>query len=112
MLPSAIEHLTRALGDDSFEGVGEAVRVALPACLAVGDDVEPEPVLLSDRHDGGVVVGLVEPRIVDPPERVVVDPDRDVPVEPGAIDQPARLAPTPDERGGQDRQRSGHGVLQ
>jgi hypothetical protein len=52
---------------DAGERRRKPVRVALAALLAVGDDVQSGPLLVPDRHQRGVVLGLLQILRVDPP---------------------------------------------
>ena len=66
--PRAVHRLARMLVVDTFERVGEMVRVALAPRLSVGDDVEPRPLLVEYGEEDGVIDRLVEKRRGGPPE--------------------------------------------
>jgi hypothetical protein len=74
--PRAIDGYSGPVDVDAVERDGEAVGVALPADFAIGDDVEPDALLLVHRQRDGVVVGLGEVVAVDPPEVAGADPHR------------------------------------
>ena len=59
-VPGAVERDAGIVDVDPFERGGEAVRIALAADLAVGDDVEPRLLLRLDREHGRVVLRLGE----------------------------------------------------
>ena len=65
---AAVEGRPGIVDVDAVEGRGEAVRVALAAHLAVGDDVESGALLVDDGEDRGVVLGLLKPFGGDPPQ--------------------------------------------
>ena len=98
---AAIEGRSRIVDVDAFEGGGEAVRVALPAHLAVGDDVEAGPLLVDDGEHGGVVLGLFEPFRGDPPQLGGAHPRWEPTGQLGAVDQPVRLGVRTHQRGRQ-----------
>ena len=103
--PRAVDGLSGAVDVDAVERGREAVRVALAADLAVGDDVESDALLLVHGEGDGVPLGFGEVLLVDPPQVVGADPHGQVAVESLPVDQPRRLGPAADERGGQDRER-------
>ena len=94
---AAVEGGAGIVDVDTLQGRGEAVRVALPPHLAVGDDVEPGAFLVDDGKHGGVVLGLVEPLRGDAPQLGGADPRREAAGELGAVDQPIRLGVGADE---------------
>ena len=53
---------------DPVERRGEAVRVALAAHLAIGDDVDAGPLHVADREQRRVVLRLLEPGFGHPPD--------------------------------------------
>jgi hypothetical protein len=66
-MAAAVERRSRVVDVDTGQRGREPVRVALAALLAVGDDVEPGPLLVSDRDQRGVILGLLQVLRVDPP---------------------------------------------
>jgi hypothetical protein len=66
-MAAAVKRGSRVVDVDAGERGREPVRVALAALLAVGDDVEPRPLLVSDRDQRGVILGLLQVLRVDPP---------------------------------------------
>ena len=57
---AAVERRSRIVDVDAGQGRREAVRIALPTRLAVGDDVQSGPLLVADREQRRVVLGLLE----------------------------------------------------
>ena len=104
-LPGAVQALAVTGSVDAVERVDEAVGVALAPHLAVGDDVEPGAHLFEHRQLGGIALRFAEELVGHPPQRVALDAHGQVAVEVVLVDQPARLAPAPDERGRQHRER-------
>ena len=95
---AAVERGPRVVDVDAVQRGGEAVGVALPAHLAVGEDVEPGPFLVADGEDGGVVLGLLQPLRGDPPQLAGPHPRREAAGQPRPVDQPVRLGVRTDER--------------
>ena len=60
-MAAAVERRAGIVDVDALERGGEAVRVALAAHLAVGDDVEPGALLVADGEQRRVVLRLLEP---------------------------------------------------
>ena len=75
---------------DAVERGGEAVGVAFPAHLAVGDDVDAGALHVADRQQRGVVLRLRQIGLGDAPQLVHAHARHRV-LEHGAIDQPVRL---------------------
>src|SRR5215211_9319567 len=67
-MPAAIQRRAGVLDVDALERGREAVRVALAAHLAVGDDVQPGALLVGDRQPRRVVLGLLEIGRIDAPQ--------------------------------------------
>ena len=99
-MPAAIEGGARVVHVHALERGGEAVRVALAAHLAVGDDVQPCPFLVGDRQTCGVVLSLLEIARVDPPQLRRAHTRRKALAQPLPVDQPVRLRVRTDEAGG------------
>jgi hypothetical protein len=59
-MSTAIQRRSRIVDVDPFEGSREAVRVALSAHFAVGDEIEPRAFLVSDRKYCGVILRLFQ----------------------------------------------------
>ena len=55
-MTTAVERGAGVIDIDAIERGGEAVGVALPADLTVGNDVEPRALLVADGEDSGVVL--------------------------------------------------------
>ena len=95
----AVRRLSRVIEVDAFERGGKAIGVALPALLAVGDDVEPGALLVADGEQRGVVLRRFKLLRIDQP-KVVCAHARHLLGKPRAIDQPFRLRIGADESGG------------
>ena len=98
---AAVERRPRVVDVDAREGGREPVGVALAALLAVGQDVEAGPLLVMDRDERGVILGLLEVLRVDPPQLRRAHPGREPVAEPGAVDEPVRLRVGADEARGE-----------
>jgi hypothetical protein len=59
-MPAAIQGRARVFDIDALERGREAVGVALPTHLAVGDDVQTGTLLVGNREPRGVILGLLE----------------------------------------------------
>ena len=103
---AAVQRRARVVDVDALERGGEAVRVALAAHLAVGDDVEPGALLVGDRQPRRVVLGLLQVRRVDAPQLARAHARREAVAQPLAVDQPVRLRVGADEARG-DRVHAG-----
>ena len=90
---------------DALERGGEAIRVALPPDLAVGEDVEPRRLLRADRQQRRVVLRFAKPRLPHPPQLARPHAGREAAGQALAVDQPIGLRIAADERGGKE-----HGV--
>ena len=66
-MAAAAEHRAGVLEIDALQRGGEAVRVALAANLAVGDDVQAGAFLIANGEQGGVVLSLFQPFRSDAP---------------------------------------------
>ena len=75
---------------DAVERGGEAVGVAFPAHLAVGDDVDAGALHVADRQQRGVVLRLRQIGLRHAPQLVHAHPRHRV-LEHGAIHQPVGL---------------------
>ena len=98
-MAAAVERGAGIVDVDAVERGGEAVRIALAAHLAVGDDVEPGALLLADGENGGVVLRLLEPFRRDAPQLLRPHARREAAGELLAVDQPVGLRVGADERG-------------
>jgi hypothetical protein len=96
-MTASIERGSRMFDVDPGEYRGEAIRVALPADLAVGDDVESHAHLVGYSHRSGVVLGLREEVVVDSPELTRTDSRWKPCGEASAVDQPFGLGIAADE---------------
>jgi hypothetical protein len=90
-MAAAVERRARVVDVDAVERRGEAIGVALPAHLAVGDDVEPGALLVGDRQPRRVVLGLLEVGRIDPPQLARADARGEPLAQPLAVDQPVWL---------------------
>ena len=90
-LAAAIERGAGIVEIDAVERCREAVRIALPPHLAVGDDVEAGFFLVADGEQGGVVHRLIEPFGRDPPQFRRPHPRRKAAGQLRPVDQPVRL---------------------
>ena len=86
---------------DPGERVREAVRVALAADLAVGDQIDSGPFHVVHGQDGRIVLSLFEMLRRDPPELAGERARRQAFGETLAVDQPVRLRIAPDDRRGE-----------
>src|SRR2546430_16982533 len=93
----AVERAAGMVDVGAFERRGEAIRVALAADLAVGDDVEPRTLLRADGEHGGVVLRLGKIRLGHAPELFRAHARRETPCQLLAVDQPVRLRITANE---------------
>ena len=100
---AAVERGAGVVEVDAGERVGEAVGVALAPHLAVGDDVEPGPLLVADREQRRVVLRLLEPLRVDPPQLERPHAGREARGELLAVDEPVGLGVGADEARGKCR---------
>ncbi len=98
-VPAAVQRGARVVDVDALERGGEAVRVALAAHLAVGDDVQPGALLVGDRQPRRVVLRLLEIARIDPPQLRRPHARREAPAQLLAVDQPVRLRVGADEAG-------------
>src|SRR5262249_21810650 len=80
----------------------EPVGVALPADLAVGDDVQARVLLRPDGQQRRVLMRLFQVLRVHPPQLTGPDPGREPGAEPLPVDQPVRLRVAAPERGGEE----------
>src|SRR5687768_13024268 len=90
-MPGAVERAAGVVDVHALEGGGEAVRVALAAGLAVGDDVEARRLLRADGEHRGIVLSLFQKILVDAPELSGAHARREAPGELLAVDQPLGL---------------------
>ena len=90
-VPAAVERGPRVVDVDAVERGREAVRVALAAHLAVGDDVQARALLVEDRQPRRVVLGLLDPRRVDTPQLARPHARREAGTELVAVEQPRGL---------------------
>ena len=87
-MPAAVERGAVIVHVDPLERGRKAVRVTLPPHLAVGDDVQSGALLLVDRHQGRIVLRLVQPVGGHAPQLLRAHPRRKAIREPCAVDQP------------------------
>src|SRR5208282_1366075 len=83
---------------DAFKRSREAVRVALAANFAVGDNVEPSVLLRLDREHGRIVLRPGKIRFRDAPKLFRPNARRKAASELGSIDEPFGLRVGPDQR--------------
>jgi hypothetical protein len=97
LVTRAIERDTGIVEVDAVEGGCEAIGIALPPHLAVGDDVDAGPLHVLDGEAGGVVLGLLEELLWNPPKLARPHPRRQPRSEPFPVDQPVGLRIAPDD---------------
>ena len=105
-MAGAVERDARVVEVDAVECSREAVRVALPAHLAVRDDVHSRELHVPDRDTRRVVLGFLEVLLRDAPQLERAHPRRQPVAEPLAVDQPLGLRVAPDD--GRDERFGGH----
>src|SRR5262249_29304297 len=98
-MSAAVQRGSRIVQIDSFERVREQVRVTLAADLPVGDDVEARILLCLDRHQGGIVLGLLEHGLRDAPELPYAHARRKAARQALSIDEPFWLRIASYQRG-------------
>src|SRR5690348_12982614 len=86
-----VERRSRVVEINTRKRGGEAVRVALPADLSVGDDVEARFFLRLDGQHRSIILSLRQERLRNPPQLTHADPRREAPGQFLAVDQPIRL---------------------
>jgi hypothetical protein len=67
-MAAAVERRPGRLDVGPIERGGKPIGVALAAHLPVGDDVQAGALLIADRQQRGVVLGLLEIARIDPPQ--------------------------------------------
>ena len=92
----------RILVVDAFQCRGETVGVAFAAHLAVGDDVDAGALHVAYGDEGGVVLGLLEPRLRNPPQLLQARARHDL-AQHVAVHQPVWLRVGADDGGLQER---------
>ena len=100
-MAAAIERHARVVDVDAVERGRKAVRVALAADFAVGDDVETGRFLGADGEHRRVVLCLGEQRLRYAPQLARAYARRKTLREPRAVDEPLGLRITADEGGGE-----------
>ena len=104
-LAAAVERGAVIFHVDAVERGGEAVRIALAAHLAIGNDVEPRRLLLTDGDDGGIVPRLLEQLGIDLPQLNRARARGKAAGKLRPVDQPVGLRIRADQRGRQKGQR-------
>jgi len=97
----AVERGSRPVDIDALERGREAVGIAFAPHLAIGDDVEPGAFLGADRQQGGVVLRLLQERLLDAPQLLRPHPRREPAAQLLPVDQPVGLRPGADQAGRQ-----------
>jgi hypothetical protein len=97
----AVDRGTGVVDVHAVEGGGEPVRVAFPADLAVGDDVDAGELEVADREPCGVVLGLLEMLRRDAPDLTGAGAWGQPPAEHRAVDEPVGLRVAADDGRGQ-----------
>src|SRR6185437_3268127 len=105
LVAGAVERDAGVVEVDAVERRREAVRVALTPHLAVGDHVDAGALHVLHREPRRVVLRLLEPLLVDPPQLTGANARRQAVAEALAVDQPVRLRVAPDD-GRDDHARS------
>jgi hypothetical protein len=98
---AAVERRARVVDVDAVQRGREPVGVTLPACLAVGQDVQAGLLLRPDGQQRRVVLRLLQVIRIDPPQLPGPYPWREPAGQPGAVDQPVRLRVAADDLGGE-----------
>ena len=101
LVARAVERDAGVVEVDAVERGREAVGVALPPHLAVGDHVDAGPLHVLDGEAGRVVLGFLEQRLRDAPQLERAHPRRQARSEPLPVDQPVGLGIAPDDGRGQ-----------
>jgi hypothetical protein len=91
LVAGAVEGHARVVEVDPLERRGEAVRVALPPHLPVGDHVHPGELHVAHREAGRVVLRFLQIRLGDTPELAGAHPRGQPVAQPPPVDQPLRL---------------------
>ena len=97
-VPAAVKRGARVVDVHAVQRGREPVGVALPAHLAVGDDVQARVLLRPDGQQRRVLLSLPEVGRIHPPQFQRPGPRREPVGEPLAVDQPVRLRVAADER--------------
>ena len=90
-MPGAVERGAWIIDIDTLERGGEAVRVAFAALLAIGDDIEPGALLVSDSKKCCIVLRLLEKFRSYAPQFPRPHAWREAPGKILPVDQPFRL---------------------
>ena len=98
-MAGAIDRDAGVVEIDAVERGREAVRVALPAHLAVADHVDAGFLHVSDREQRGVVLSLLQEAFFYAPELSRAHARRKAAAEAFAVDQPFRLWIAAHDRG-------------
>jgi len=98
-VPAAVECGSRIFTIYAFKNRGKPVGIALPAYLAVSDDVETRSLLIADCEQGSVVLCLLESFRSDAPQLTCPHTRWEARRKLGAIDQPVGLRIRANERG-------------
>ncbi len=102
-IAGAVHDLGGMLVVDAVERGREAIGVAFPPLLAVGDDVEPGTLLVADREQGRIVLRFLELRLRNAPEVLRAHPRHRF-RQPLPIDQPSGLRVGADQGRGEEHQ--------
>ena len=105
-MAGAVERDARVVEVDAVEGGREAVRVALPPHLPVGDDVDARELHVLHGEPRRVVLGFLEVLLRDPPELERAHARWEPVAEPLTVDQPVGLRVAADD--GRDERFGGH----
>ena len=100
-----VERRPRVVEVEPLERVGEVVRVALAPDLAVGDDVDAGLLHVAHGERRRVVLGLLEPLVLDAPQLVGGYARRQPSRELRTVDQPVGLRIAADDGGLERRHR-------
>ena len=98
LLAAIVDDLGRVLVVDAVQRRREVVGVALAPHLAVGDDVDAGPLHVADGEQGGVVLRLLQVRVLHAPQ-LVQPRARHAFHQQRAIDQPVGLRVGADDGG-------------
>ena len=90
-MSAAVQRRSRIVDVDAFKSSREAVRVALSAHLAVGNEIEARALLISDRKYRGVILRFFQKLRRNAPKLFGANSRWEATSKLGAIDQPVRL---------------------
>ncbi len=105
LMPAAAGDLAGIIQVEPFERRREAVGIALASHFAVGEDVQAGALLVADREQRGVILGLFQPFQRHAPQIGGADARGHLFAELVAINQPVGLCVRSHQRGGEQSYR-------